>query len=191
MTTEPKPEYKSWAMYLQSTMPEHELKVYTYQNDAHTHQINIARGRNAHGVVAATIGVMECEQGGDPNVPIFTEILMDWHGGNDSIDSVLSAIAFCMLKDGWKAAPGVVFQNVIEPFLPGLEVKHVLFYPPMQWGDAMDNVPLGVKTIHPLLAIPITQPEFELLGRSGLGALEDFWTRTKCDVYDWFRKSAV
>jgi hypothetical protein len=191
MTSEPKAEYKSWAMYLQSTLPEHELKVFSYQNDARTHHIDIARGHNAHGVVAATIGVMDCSQGQDPSVPIFTEILMDWHGGNEAIDSVLSAIAFCMLRDGWKAAPGVVFQNVIEMFLPGLEVKHVLFYPPMQWGDAMDSVPLGTKVIHPLLAIPITQQENELIRASGLGVLEELWTRTGCDVYDWSRKSAA
>lgn len=191
MSTGPKPEFQAWAMYLQSTLPQHELKIFSYDNDAKTHKIDIAKGRDADGVVAATIGVMELDQNPGSNAPMFTEVLMDSRGESPGIEKILCTIAFSMFKDRWKAVPGVVVKKVMAMWRPELEVMHVLLYPPIKWADSMDRVPVGAKTIHPLQAVPITDQENQLILSSGLGALEDLWTRTKCDVSDWYRRNAA
>lgn len=191
MTTEPKPEHKAWAKYLIGTLPDHNINVFCYYDDTKERKIDILTGRNKDGVVAATIGVMELDQGNNVGVEVHTEILMDCRGENEYIGNVISTIAFFMIKDRWKAAPGVVFETMIEMYAPDLEVKHALFVPPIQWGEGMGEVVLGSKTIYPLLAVPITDNENEFLLKEGASALEELWTEKNVDVFDWRRHSAV
>lgn len=186
-----KPEYQAWVKHLRSTMPGLDTKVGRFYDEDEIHTIDIFSGQNKDGLIAATIGVMERNISQKPGVTIFTEILMDCRGHNEHIPDILSTIGFYIVKDGWKPAPGVVFEQMISMYDPRLHVKHVMFVPPFQWDDGMTRVNLGAKTIFPLLAVPITDSENTYAQAHGQEALEDLWAQTDCDIFNWKRKGSV
>jgi antitoxin YqcF len=188
--TNPSAHHRAWARYLRSTLPNHAIDVAAYYDDDRTHRVAILTARNAGGVVAATIGLMEYDQG-KAGAPIFSEVLADSRDGNEYIANVLSTVAFCVIKDGLRIYPGAVFEGAIAMYTSELNVRHAIFVPSMQWGDAMSNVSLVDRIIHPLLMIPITDAESDLVRRQGAEELELLWTRVHCDVFNWRRASAA
>jgi hypothetical protein len=51
---------------------------------------------------------------------------------HESYPRILASAAFCVLKDGWLAAPGVVFQSRIDHELSPL-LDHILWAAPFPW----------------------------------------------------------
>jgi hypothetical protein len=134
---------------------------------------------------------MEFDQSRNADLNVYTELLLDHRGPNDLIGNVLSTIGFYVMKDGWKIAPGVVFEEMISMYIPDSPTRHVVFLPPFQWGSEMACIQLASKTVFPLLAIPITQSEMEMIYRDGSDVLENRWVETDCDVLDWSRASVT
>ena len=186
----PKQDYKEWAIHLKNIVPG-DVKVTSFSDETENNTLDIFESKNGEGIVVATIGVMEVEQEVSPNRRVFTEIIMDTRGGDDCVSNVLSTIGFYIVKDRWKVAPGVVFENMVEMYNPDLEVKHIMFVPPFQWEEGMSKVALSNKIIFPLLAVPITQKEHEVIKSNGAGALETLWESKGTDVLNWGRASAA
>lgn len=184
----PKKEYKEWAMHLKNMVPG-DLKVTSFSDDAEENTLDIFESKNSEGILASTIGVMEVGQG--EGSKLFTEIIMDARGENENISNVLSTIGFYIVKDRWDVMPGVVFESMVEMYSPELEVKHVMFVAPFQWEEGMSNVALSTKTIYPLLAVPITQGEYEFMISNSAEALESLWASKSTDVLNWGRASAA
>jgi hypothetical protein len=188
--SKPPQDWKDWARHLRDTIPG-DTSVSRYYDEAEEHNLDVFTTSNDEGTVAATIGLMEFDQSRNPDRQVYSEILMDVRGQNEFICNILSTIGFYIMKDGWKVAPGVVFEEMVAMYIPACEVRHVLFLPPFQWDDGMTKVALSSKTIYPLLAIPITNSEMELVRRDGSEALEDRWVAANCDVLQWNRKGAA
>jgi hypothetical protein len=164
-----------------------EVHVTIHADEDEKHRIAIFTSKNAEGIVGASIGLMDRNQSRNPAVQVFTEVLMDARGENSIIGNVLGTIGCYIIKNGWKAGPGVVFEKMIDMYAPDLAVKHVLFTPPFQWKDGMTKVQLSKKTIYPLLAVPITDAERAYAASKGAEALEERWERDHTDVLDWQR----
>ena len=77
-------DYKDWATHLRSKIPG-EVAVRRYYDDGEQHHLDIFSSKNTSGIASASIGVMESNQSRDPNVPIYSEIVMDARGQNDFI----------------------------------------------------------------------------------------------------------
>jgi antitoxin YqcF len=187
---EPTRDHKAWGKHLQELL-DGDMVVNEYWDANEEHSIPVLESRNDEGVVAATIGLMEINQVDDQKKPIFTELLMDARGQDFPVAEMVSTLAFFIIKDGWRVAPGVTFGNIMDMYDLKLKVKHILFVPPFQWEDEMSKVKLKGKTIYPLLAVPITDKELKLVKDQGEMALVDIWERDEVDVLDWERKSAV
>ena len=85
----------------------------------------------------------------------------------EAMANVLATAAFNVIKDGWLAAPGVVFPNLIAEYGLTDTLPHVLWVPPTPW-DTLHAIDLADgMTAHWLLAIPISEPERALLARDG------------------------
>ena len=80
---------------------------------------------------------------------------------------------------------------MVSMYAPDLDVKHVLFVPPFQWGEGMSRVTLGDRTIYPLLAVPITDGELQFVKDCGADALTSLWERRHTDVLDWSREGVA
>lgn len=181
--------HKQWAQHLRATIGD-VCAVTSYLDEAEENRIHIFTSQNKEGVVAATVGLMDINQSRQPGKEIYSEVLMDQRGHDERIANILSTIAFYIRKDGWKIAPGVIFESMVEMFVPETRLPHVMFVSPFQW-DGMSRVLLGNRTIHPLLAIPISEAESEVAKRNQGRDLEDLWERQSVDFFDWGRVSSA
>lgn len=185
------PEHRAWAQHLRDSTPEGQVAVTLHTDEAEEQTIAIFSSRNVDGVVAATVGLMEHDVGDDAEEPVFVEIIVDARGDAAWVAEIVATIAFHVMKDGWKPAPGVIFEGAVEMYSPELQVKHVMFVLPIQWEDEMHEVELEDKIVRPLLAVPITESEAAFVRAHGSEALEDLWARAEVDVFDWSRSGVV
>ena len=185
------PEHRLWAQHLRDSTPDGQVALNLHTDEAEEQRIAIFSSRNVEGVVAATVGLMDYDVGDDPDEPLYIEIIVDARGDAAWVAEIVATLAFHVMKDGWKPAPGVIFERAIEMYSPELQVKHVMFVPPIQWEDEMSEVELDGKILQPLLAVPITESEAEFVRAHGGEALEDLWARAEVDVFDWSRPGVV
>jgi hypothetical protein len=185
----PTQAHKDWAIFLRSQIGG-KVSVAMYDDDERTTRIPIFSGETEGGVVGATIGLMDFDQSRSPAVPLRTEILVDSHMHDAGVLNVLSTIAFYVMKNKWRVAPGVIFEDIFEMYFPDTALPHVYFTAPYQW-DSMAKIVLSDQTIYPLLAIPISAAEADLAGQNSGRDLESLWTANRVDVLDWNRKSSI
>ena len=183
--------HKKWAQYLR-TLLGGECAVHNFYDESEENSVHIFTSINDEGIVAATVGLMETDQSKNKDIHLFAEILMDQRGHDQGIENVLSTIAFYILKDGWRIAQGVVFEQMLEIHFPNHPLPHVMFIPPFQWETGeMTSVQLETKRIYPLLAVPISEAERQFATKNEDRALESLWMSNATDVLHWSRQSAV
>jgi len=183
----PPADHIKWVSYLRKKVPG-DVRVFRHYDEGEQNAIHIFTSENDEGVVAATVGLMDFDQRRGSGPPIGTEVLLDGRGRPPHIANVAATIAFFIMKDGRKVAPDVTFADMVSMYAPELEVKHILFIPPFQWGEGMSRVTLGERTIYPLLAVPITDRELGFVKDYGAGALQSLWEQRHTDVLDWSRE---
>lgn len=181
--------HKEWVKHLKSLVGG-DTKVISYADESNQNKIPIFTSSNADGVVAATVGLMEIDQSRNPKNKVPTEIIMDQLGHDERISNVLSTIAFYIMKDGWKVAPGVIFESMIEMYIPETQLPHVMFVSPFQWSN-MSRLQLTDRTIYPLIAVPISEAESKVANENQGRALEALWESRGTNVLNWERSSAA
>jgi hypothetical protein len=184
------PLRQAWYDYLCRVVPG-EPSVRAYRDEAESMSIDLFRAENDEGALLATIGLMDTNQSRNPEIQIFSEVLMDSRDKDPLVANVLSTVAFYILKNGWKIAPGVVFEQMLDLYYPGHALPHVMFISPFQWKEGMSRVELGEKRIHPLAGVPISEAERRFVAENPPRALERRWEEHDTDVLDWSRASAV
>lgn len=181
--------HKLWAQYLRAAVGG-ACAVTSYLDEPEENRIHIFSSQNSEGIVAATVGLMGINQSRQVGKEIYSEVIMDQRGYDERIGNILSTIAFYVIKDGWKIAPGVIFESMVEMFVPETELPHVMFTSPFRW-DRKTRVLLGEKTVYPLVAVPISEAESEIAAKNQGRDLEELWERQSVDVLDWGRRGAV
>jgi len=166
-----------------------ECAVTSYLDDSGANKIHIFTSISSEGIVAATLGLSDIDQSGARGLGQFTEIIMDKRNADERVAKVLSTIAFHILKDGWRVRPGVIFESMVQMYFPGTKLPHVMFTTPYQW-RGMGKVALSEKTIHPLIAIPVSEAESRFAASNAGEDLERVWEERSVDVLDWERSSA-
>ena len=191
-TSKPKPPaHVEWAKHLREKVPGDTIRAIRHHHDTEERSIDIFISENSEGSVAATIGIMDYDQSAGGGEPLATEVVVDARGPVPYVSNVAATIAFYIMREGWKVRPDNTFLDVIELYAPKLQVRHVLFVPPYQWEDGMTRVTLSDRTIYPLLAVPITDGELDLIERDGAAALTGLWERSSTDMLDWTREGVV
>lgn len=167
-----------------------KCQVTAYGDDPKQHKVHIFTSRSEDGVVAATVGLMDIALRFSSGVELRSEIIMDQRGHDSRLANILATIAFYVMKDGWKIAPGIVFEEMVRMYIPETKLPHVVFVGPWRFDD-LGRVTLSDKTIFPLVAVPISEAEAELARANAGRDLEALWQRESIDVLDWARTSAV
>lgn len=181
--------HKEWALVLRDKLGG-DVVVTNYSDDTGQHTIPILSRANENGLVAATIGLMDLNQSASGQTPIATELLIVAQSHDERICKLLSSAALFMLKNGWKAAPGVVFETLVSRYYPDTNLPHLFFAVPVLL-EGLDRITLQDRRIYPLFAIPVSERESEL-AKSNRGAdLEALWERKGTNVMDWDRDSAL
>ncbi len=185
-----KPEYKQWAVYLRQRTPG-EMRIERYFDGPELHHIDVMTVQAEDGVIVGTIGLMDVDLSDDAKQTVYCELVMDSRGRNEAIQTVAATAALAVLGEGRKVAPGVVYEDMVSMYVQSLEVKHLWFIAPFQWGEDMVRVELDDKTLLPLLGVPITDSEFDYIKENGPIALEKLMSEAEADVFDWHRQAAV
>lgn len=185
----PPSEHKAWAGVLRDKIPN-GVRIQNFRDEDETHNIDVFSGQIGEEYFASTVGLMDIEQQSHEGNSVSTEILIERSGTDQWLGNLVSTVAFYVLKDGWRIAPGVIFERILEMYDPQTSLPHLIFVPIFQWGD-MSEVIVGGKVIYPLLAVPISERESQLVAKGGYQTLEDRWNALETDVFDWSRESVA
>lgn len=189
MNNQPSDNHKAWAVHLRNLVGG-DVSVNVYYDESEEHCIPIFRSASDEGILCATIGLMEIDQSQNSEIRINTEIILDKRGQDERVPNVLSTLAFYMIKNGWRVAPGVVFRDIMKIYFPEINLPHVYFTAPFQW-RTMSKVDLPDGAIYPLVAIPVSEEEVRIAGEKSGQILEEIWSKNQIDVLDWDRESAA
>jgi hypothetical protein len=105
--------------------------------------------------------------------------------------NLLSSVAFYVMRTGRLCAPGFVWQNAVEEYASGLEMRHLYFTAPFMWGDTLGCVQLTNKKVAWLLAVPTSEAEYKYRKKYGDHSLEHLLEIKDVDFFDVERPSVV
>lgn len=138
----------------------------------------------------STIGVHT-----SPNLLDGTEVRVELAGiataDDPGFPNVLATAAFQVTKEGWLAAPGVVFPDLVSEYGLSTTLEHVLWLEPFPWPD-LHRVNVSAElTVHWLLAVPIAESERRVLHEQGAPALEALFEERDVAYHDLGREPLV
>ncbi|MGN0606367.1 MAG: suppressor of fused domain protein [Oscillospiraceae bacterium] len=110
----------------------------------------------------------------------------------DLIARILSTAAFGIMENKFNCGLGTVFQNILEGYLPGEDMKHLVFInPPPFWKERFGTIELEDFTLTWLFAQPVSDAELNYLKEKGLKALLDLFVEKNINAFDLNRKSIL
>lgn len=106
--------------------------------------------------------------------------------------NVLATSAFDVVKDGWLAAPGVVFPNAVSEYYRDATTPHLMWTEPFDFPE-LSSVQLESleDDVHWLQGVPLTESERAFLVDSGFDTLSERLEAADAPYYDIMRQSVV
>jgi len=139
--------------------------------------------------VHATVNLhLERNEMDGTNIPV--ELMAVAADADEFMANAISTAAFCVMKDGWLAAPGVVFPDAIGQYGP-TTTPHIMWSEPSEWPELCTVAIEGFGDVHWLLAIPLNDQEVGFLHREGYDALEGRLADQRVAYFDLQRASVV
>jgi hypothetical protein len=173
-----------WADFLRAhTQGEGQIANF---GRTHLDAIPVFQCRNARGLFAATMGLMDVNQAKPGLPPLYTELLLASTKQDEVVCRVLAAVADCILSDGWRVGPGALLEGVVAAFVPGTGLPHLYFTYPDQYAE-FDEVRLRGRTINPLTCFPVSEAEAQLVRARKGEELESGWEAKYVNPADWSR----
>ena len=105
--------------------------------------------------------------------------------------NIISTCAFNIINDKFACYPGAVYRNVVHEYYKDKALKHIVFVSPGMWEHQFENIEFDDKVITWLMAMPITEREFNFLQENSLDALETVFEDNQIDIFDLDRESAI
>ncbi|WP_263117503.1 suppressor of fused domain protein [Bacillus subtilis] len=140
----------------------------------------------------ATLGLSDYSIGYEvSDMPLRIEILAAIETESDIFANVLSTCAFNIINSQFSCSPGDIFRDVISMYDEKTEMKHIMFVPPFLWEDNLELLEFGNKKVTWLMALPISEGEFEYARKHGSESLQDLLESEQIDVFDIKRSSIV
>jgi len=104
-----------------------------------------------------------------------------------TIANVIATAAFSVIKDGWLAAPGVVFPDAVGMYFPHSTTPHVMWSEPFSYEQLSSVAISGIGEVHWLLAVPLADTEVEVLHTRGHDFLDALLGEHGVDHHDLYR----
>lgn len=168
--------------------------VFKYWDDKNINNIDIlmTEDRTYQGVTAcSTIGLSDYSI--DYSVdekPLGIEIVGASESGLKKFPNILSTCAFNNINTKLTIFYGEIFEDIINMYYPDSDMEHVLFTSPFLRWD-LKSMDFQAKKVAWLLAVPISEKEFQFAKREGTEALEDLFEQKDTDIFDIRRKSLL
>lgn len=171
-----------------------ESATYAYYDDSERHVVAVVEAPGVPHPELTTFATASLHAA--PNVlearDIRVELLIVGSRDRPELANVVATAAFFVLKDGWLAAPGVVFPNAISEYVPDATVPHLMWTEPFDFGDlGTVAIPDLTAEVHLLQAVPITDAEREFVLREGFDALSRALVSADAEHFDLYRASVA
>lgn len=123
---------------------------------------------------------------------IRVELMVVGRRGDAGLGNLVATAGFFVQKNGWLAAPGVVFPDLLRDYVADTTTPHLMWSEPFDF-DGLSTCEIQGLTypVHVLQAVPITDEERDLLVRHGYDALESALTSAGVLHFDLHRESAI
>lgn len=185
-------ENKALAVYLRSVIGGRP-SVTKFWDDAHLSSIDIMCVENApdEGVsTVATLGLSDTAIGLEADgKPLRVELLMSYRTSQGDGENILSTCAFNVINSSMAINPGTIFPRVLELYRPHSQMVHIMFSSPYLWDLRAQD--FAAKKVAWLVAIPISDAEYELARSEGSDALENLLEQHSADVFNLDRQSLL
>jgi hypothetical protein len=171
-----------------------EPSVHAYYDEPEDHVVAIVTcsgtpSRELATVSTASLHVAPNKLEGDD---IRVELLLVTELHLDEAANVLATAAFNVMKDGWLAAPGVVFPGAVREYYPRATTPHIMWTEPFVFPQLSTVHLEGVEhDVHWLQGVPLTEQERAFLSDSGFDALSARLEAADAPYYDVMRQSVV
>lgn len=141
----------------------------------------------------ATLGMSRFDNGGlvSDGKPLRVEVLAACQSEFVHMADGLSSCALNVAKSGYQVTPGVIHPNVLNLYVSGIVLKHLLLVPPFLWESAPTVRDFDDFTVAWLMAVPVTDSEIEYARQHGSGQLEARFEERQIDVFDINRPPVV
>jgi len=170
-------------------------KIFAYGDNNEASKINIfsSADRPDTALTAySTIGLSEYSIGykSEENKEIRVEFIGVCESTAIDFPNIIATCAFNIINDNYSCSPGTVYPNVVREYYKNIEMEHIFFTAPFLW-DNLNDLILDDKIITWLLAVPISDNEFEFLKSNGADALEGLFEENEIDIFNINRKSVL
>lgn len=119
------------------------------------------------------------------------ELVAAYRSNVATFPQMLSTCAFNVIENGAVVGPGAVFQGALSFYEPATTVPNILFAPPFFWAGGPKTLFMPTRTVAWLLALPISDAEFEHVKAEGYRSLLDLMEAARPNVFDINRPSVV
>lgn len=104
---------------------------------------------------------------------------------------IIATIAFYVMKDGWKAEPGITYESMIGMYNLSVNMKHIVFTEPFEWEELATVHLTSDVVVHWLLVVPLSDSELSFRLEHGWDRLEELFMQNEIDYWDLNRPSVV
>lgn len=157
--------------------------VVRYYDSDESHHIDILRcsGAPQQGYETfSTLGLSDYVNHLDGQ-QVAVELVVVGRTEDEALPKALSTAAFNVMKDGWLAAPGVVFPDLLATYDLSATLPHVVWMPPTPW-PSLASLSVEGEPVHWLLALPLAENERQALNEHGY----DHFQSTVAENLDYF-----
>jgi hypothetical protein len=170
-------------------------RIHAYHHDTENLSVDVlsCQDRPCSGVTSySTIGLSDHPMVKDgKEFPTRLEIAGACATTKQRFANILVSAAFCIIRTRRLYHPGRVMPDCIREYYPDTTVPHLYFTAPFLWEETLRTLDCGTKQVSWLLAVPISEAEYEYFKRLGDEALEDLFEKQQIDVFDLTRPSSV
>jgi antitoxin YqcF len=122
---------------------------------------------------------------------IRVELMATASDSDTALPNMLATAAFNVTKDGWLAAPGVVFPDLVRMYFTDTTTPHVMWSEPFNIQGLSTIAVAGFGEVHCLLAVPLSDAEVRYLHTNGFDRLEERLVERSVEYFDLRRESTV
>lgn len=140
----------------------------------------------------ATIGLSDApllKNGDDTGIRV--EFVGACSGAVKEFPNILSTAAFCVINSKWPCAPGTIYPEIVAMYTCSTTMRHLLFVPPFLWEEKLVTLEFDSKVVAWLLAMPISESEYQYAEANGSERLEDLFECMQIDIFDINRNAVV
>jgi antitoxin YqcF len=124
-------------------------------------------------------------------IPLGIEIVGMCDTRFERFPNIISTCAFNIILDHATCSPGIIYKDMIEMYMSETSMKHILFVPPFGWNTELRTLHFPTKKVAWLLAVPISEEEFQYAKDKGVDALETLLEEKQIEYYDLDRESTL